>query len=108
MAKSYNDKLKDPRWQKKRLVVMQRDNFACKSCYDHESTLHVHHVKYLKSYDPWDYPDDYMITLCDECHAEWHRLFDNNIKPGKTFLVAKLNHDLDIEGMQNFRDGRMD
>ena len=100
----YSDKLKDPRWQKKRLEIMNRDNFACRSCSDIESTLHVHHVKYLKQFDPWEYSDEYMITLCDECHAEWHRLFDNNIKPGKTFLVAKLNFDLDIEGMQGFRN----
>ncbi len=27
----YASKLKDPRWQKKRLEILQRDDFACQS-----------------------------------------------------------------------------
>ncbi len=98
---TYSDKLTDVRWQKKRLEIMSRDNFACRSCYAHEGTMHVHHLCYLKRFDPWEYKDDEMITLSD-CHAEWHRLFDNNIEPGHTFLVAKLHHDLDVKAMQDY------
>jgi hypothetical protein len=62
--------------------------------------MNVHHLRYLKKHDPWDYSDDDLITLCAQCHAEWHRIFDNNLNPGITFLVAKLHHDLDVEAMQ--------
>ena len=64
---TYSDKLKDPRWQKKRLEILNRDNFCCQQCFDSESTLHVHHRRYLGK-DPWDIPSEYLITLCQDCH----------------------------------------
>jgi len=67
---TYAEKLKDPRWQRKRLEVMERDNFRCRHCYDDKETLHVHHTYYLKGKDPWDYPDDAYLTLCKECHED--------------------------------------
>jgi hypothetical protein len=69
MKKSYSDLLKDPKWQKKRLEIFQRDNFICQKCNDNGDTLHVHHKKYLKNTDPWDYPDELLITLCGLCHT---------------------------------------
>lgn len=66
---TYLDKLKNPKWQKKRLEILQRDNFTCQSCYDAESTLHVHHCFYKKGCDPWDYDNQSLVTLCDECHG---------------------------------------
>ena len=69
MADTYSDKLKDPRWQKKRLEIMQRDEFMCQCCYDTESMLTVHHKYYIHGKDPWDYPDELLITLCNNCHA---------------------------------------
>ena len=72
MSKSYGEKLKDPRWQKKRLEILQRDNFTCRLCEDAENTLHVHHKAYRKNTEPWDYPDYIYITLCENCHEEQH------------------------------------
>jgi hypothetical protein len=66
---TYSEKLKDPRWQKKRLEVFERDEWTCQKCFDGESTLHVHHLTYEKGKDPWDYDIDNFITLCAECHA---------------------------------------
>ncbi len=47
---------------------MERDGYTCQSCGDTETTLHVHHLEYYKNTDPWDYPDDRLITLCEFCH----------------------------------------
>jgi|688.fasta_scaffold518082_2 hypothetical protein len=60
------DSYKSPKWQKKRLQVLDRDGWACCACDDTESTLHVHH----KAYDgePWEVPDDWLQTLCESCH----------------------------------------
>ena len=44
---TYQEKLKHPKWQKKRLEILQRDEFKCVHCLDGESTLHVHHNMYL-------------------------------------------------------------
>jgi len=64
---TYSEKLKDPRWQKKRLKVFERDNFSCRWCHETKNTLHAHHLLY--SYNPWDVEDEYIITLCDFCHG---------------------------------------
>ena len=64
----YSEKLKDPRWQKKRLEIFERDGFTCQSCTDAGSTLHIHHIKYIRGKEPWDYPSNHLITLCHICH----------------------------------------
>ncbi|MGC4244537.1 MAG: hypothetical protein QM686_20380 [Herbaspirillum sp.] len=64
---NYADKLKDPRWQKKRLEVMQRDHFTCQDCGDKETTLNVHHLTYNGS-NPWDTDINQLVTLCESCH----------------------------------------
>ena len=66
---AYRQKLKDPRWQKKRLEVFQRDNFTCCYCGDWEETLHVHHLRYHKGFEPWDYDFSDLLTVCETCHS---------------------------------------
>jgi hypothetical protein len=71
VAKTYSDKLKDPKWQKRRLSILNRDEWMCQKCYDNGSTLHVHHRRYSNEYkDPWDYPDNLLVTLCETCHQQ--------------------------------------
>lgn len=67
---SYNIKLSDPRWQKRRLKILERDNWGCVRCGAKEKTLHVHHLKYVG--EPWDAPDDKLQTLCEDCHYQEH------------------------------------
>jgi len=40
----YLEQLKSPKWQKKRLIIMSRDNFMCKGCGSENSKLNVHHI----------------------------------------------------------------
>lgn len=49
---------------------MGRDDFTCKRCCDKEKTLHIHHKFYINKNDPWDYDDDCLVTLCEDCHVE--------------------------------------
>lgn len=75
MAKrTYSEKLKDPRWQKKRLEILERDSWACVYCGDTKSTLHVHHEIY-EGRNPWDTPGYCLSTLCEECHEVEHLTF---------------------------------
>jgi hypothetical protein len=64
---TYTEKLKDPRWQKKRLEILERDGFTCKLCGNTKETLNVHHWEYVKG-EPWDAPDYLLATLCTTCH----------------------------------------
>ncbi len=70
--KKYSEKLLDPRWQKKRLEILERDRFKCVLCSDGKSTIHVHHIRYENGLDPWDYSNDSLITLCEHCHGSVH------------------------------------
>lgn len=62
----YSDKLKSPQWQKRRLEILQRDNFTCQICTDIETELHVHHKKYTG--EPYEAPDEDLVTLCSVCY----------------------------------------
>ena len=66
---TYKEKLLDPRWQKKRLEILQRDNFSCCMCCDTKTTLHIHHLSYSSSRNPWDSEEWDMRTLCEACHC---------------------------------------
>lgn len=83
---TYAEMLKDPRWQKKRLEIMQRDNFTCQHCGCKTNTLHVHHMNYRKTHKPWEYEDCELITLCDKCHDYEH---DESESLYPTFLELK-------------------
>jgi hypothetical protein len=77
---TYKEKLLDPRWQKKRLEILQRDNFRCQKCYDENSTLHIHHRKYLKNIEPWDCSSNLLVTLCERCHSSEKQEMQDGIK----------------------------
>jgi len=68
MGKTYSEKLKDPRWQKKRLKILERDEFSCRICGNKKSTLHIHHISYNEN--PWETNDKLLITLCEDCHKK--------------------------------------
>lgn len=63
---TYGEKLRDPRWQRKRLEVLSRDDWQCQRCFSRDKTLNVHHTYY--DGEPWDVPLDALYTLCSECH----------------------------------------
>lgn len=65
----YADKLLDPRWQKKRLKIFERDDWTCQECRETIKTLHIHHDKYTTK-DPWDEPDENLVTVCLSCHEK--------------------------------------
>jgi hypothetical protein len=80
---AYADLLKDPRWQKKRLQIMERDKFTCRSCGDTKTTLNVHHAYYEKGKMPWDYPDESLVTWCEECHERRQKM--------QNYIMSVLN-----------------
>lgn len=69
---NYATKLLDPRWQKKRLEILHRDNFKCRECGTTDETLYVHHKNYIYGEDPWSYTDENYITFCSDCHEIEH------------------------------------
>jgi len=74
---TYAEQLKSPKWQKKRLEILSRDNFTCHNCGDTESQLHVHHGYYDKSLKLWEYQNETLHTVCFSCHSEMHSVLEN-------------------------------
>ena len=56
---------------------MQRDNFTCQICGSQDKMLHVHHTAYEKDKMIWEYPDEMLVTLCEDCHEYEHALNDS-------------------------------
>ena len=58
-------------------------------------SLNVHHKIYYRNRNLWDYPDDCLVTLCEDCHHYVHSLNDIGIpiveehSDGKTTLIGK-------------------
>jgi hypothetical protein len=94
MKKSYSELLKDPRWQKKRLSILKRDNFICKLCGDKETQLVVHHLIYHDELDPWNYKNNELITLCNHCHNSLHRNEGANIDFMKKEILGSFCKDI--------------
>lgn len=76
MAKTYWEKLQDPKWQKKRLEVMNNASFCCEICGNSEFSLNVHHKEYISGREPWEYELNQLVCLCKSCHDSEHFIHD--------------------------------
>jgi len=69
---AYSELLKDPRWQKKRLEVLEAHGWKCDNCEDETTTFHVDHGYYDKDKAPWEYENATLHCLCEYCHEDIH------------------------------------
>ena len=65
---SYSEKLRDPRWRRKRERILARCDNRCEEC-GSASGLEVHHCYYRYGREAWQYPDRALLALCGRCHA---------------------------------------
>lgn len=99
----YAELLKDGRWQIRKNEIMSRDGFKCKKCgaSAHEGvTLNVHHIRYYRGRKPWEYTDNDLVTLCEDCHRKQHFDADNrNIGIRLGDMVRYQHSDYDNYGI---------
>lgn len=62
--------LKSDEWQRKRYVVLKRDNWRCVYCGCRATQ--VHHKKYAK-YNIGKEPIKWLVSICKSCHDAQHR-----------------------------------
>lgn len=62
--------LKSDEWQRKRYVVLKRDNWRCVYCGCRATQ--VHHKKYAK-YNIGKEPIKWLVSVCKSCHDAQHR-----------------------------------
>lgn len=76
---TYGALLFRPEWRSKRLEIIKRDE-CCVIC-KNKIGLQVHHRQYHfvvsenKFKLPWDYNENLLITLCENCHKRGHRKY---------------------------------
>lgn len=93
--KEYRDLLNDNEWKNKKKRILQRDEYECQYCHTKNKILHVHHKFYYKYPDgemvkPWEYDDDALITLCEDCHKWYHSKHKPKIYYRKRMLWDNL------------------
>lgn len=97
MAKTkYAEQRRDPRWQRRRLEILQRDNFSCQMCASEEKTLNVHHLYYISGREVWNYPDWALSTLCEECHVIQHEIAKDELQPFERLLELISGNESDL------------
>lgn len=79
----YKEQINDPRWGERSREIMKRDNFTCQLCGKTNVKLNVHHIRYIKGKDYWDYPDELLMTVCEVCHQKIHGKYDFKKKSTK-------------------------
>jgi hypothetical protein len=90
---TYKDQIKSPKWQKKRLEILNLRGFKCEKCNCDEKQLHVHHRFYLKNRKAWEYDNDVFQVLCYVCHENEH----NNTKTKNFELYDYIFEELKFE-----------
>ncbi len=73
MTDSYRERLKHPRWQRRRLERLSTADWKCSRCAAADKPLHVHHKVYRAGAEPWEYSDDELAVLCEDCHDLEHK-----------------------------------
>lgn len=64
-----NNYLQSDAWQRKRYVVLKRDNWKCVYC--GSKATQVHHKKYAKK-NIGKEPIQWLVSICKTCHDKIH------------------------------------
>ena len=88
---TYAKLLQHPKWQKKRLEVLESAGWKCEDCGEKEKPLHVHHKTYLRGAKPWEYKNTMLICLCEDCHFEHEKQKD---------VLSSLLGEIDSDGVK--------
>lgn len=57
--------------------VFKRDNWTCRKCYSRGVVLHPHHIKNFAEYPELRFDVRNGMTLCENCHKQFHNRFNN-------------------------------
>lgn len=87
---TYSEKLRDPRWQKRRCEIFEAKGHKCYECGETPPSLDIHHLCYLKGREPWEYADEYLMPICRPCH-ENRQSIEDEAKESLALLFGNMN-----------------
>lgn len=110
---TYKEQLLHPNWQRKRLEMLAASNWKCSGCGGTDTTLHVHHKRYIKGRMAWEYDIYELIVLCEKCHATEHsdggllQTINDGMETSKIVaLLCGFNHNSDWFEREDIDHGR--
>jgi hypothetical protein len=86
---------------------MEASGFICSVCESAEKTLNVHHLYYISGREPWEYEDEELVCLCEECHKWLHKkeaYFKQALNEYKRSSVRYGNFD-DLDFVAGYLEG---
>ena len=66
---------KSSAWEKKRLEILERDNYECQVCKEEGGfapATTVHHILHLENRPDLALDDDNLLSVCAACHNREH------------------------------------
>jgi hypothetical protein len=109
---NYAQQIKHPNWQKKRLEVLEFNDFQCENCGESGQELHVHHPFYKRGAMIWQYDLEELMCLCHKCHKDAHAkdeeikylLADRNICKSEVIGVLKAMNDSPYTQLDSYEE----
>ena len=80
---------RNTKWRKK---VMIRDNYTCQCCGQIGKYLQVHHIYSYHCHKGLRYVTSNGVTLCKNCHKEFHKIYTRNNNTRKQFKCFLRNY----------------
>ena len=102
--KSFSNAYSDPRWQKLRLRVFERDNYTCQFCGNTSIQQHAHHKWYRDGLLAYQYELKELITLCSICHQKTHDIQEKELKKASQFLKYIFFNPIDFQKLLTCMD----
>jgi len=121
VSMTYEQQLLTPHWRVRRNEILERDDYCCQDCLrgkrEQRIELHVHHKSYVDGWMAWEYPNSYLITLCEECHQKIHGLIPDHRterqKPAFVYGIrdfkshdTKTIYQIMVDFLNSLKDGR--
>lgn len=75
-------------WSKE---IMKRDDYTCQTCKKRGGKLNAHHIYAWNKYPEQRFKIDNGVTLCVDCHKEFHKMYGRGDNTREQFKEYALN-----------------
>jgi len=87
--KSDEERIRDRKYREYyewRRMVYERDDYTCQNCFEKGGKINAHHIEAYSRVEDLRTEVSNGITLCEDCHKEYHMSFYRNDATEGTFM----------------------